>query len=94
MRRAAGYVGDLVSIPAGLPEATLDTARSSDNAVQLRHPHRPCSAATSNYEVRLYLAELFAGAQGGDFRVFDATLEGFVPIAFDNIDPGCFLRRR
>ena len=38
--------------------------------------------------MRLYFAEIFAGGQSGGFRNFDASVEGFVPAAFDNIDPG------
>ena len=84
---AAGYTGTADAIPTGVPEAVLDTARSSDASFSYTIP---VAAIGGNglYRVNLYVAELFSGGQAGGFRVFDLALEGQVPAAFDNVDPG------
>ncbi|MBS3744332.1 MAG: choice-of-anchor D domain-containing protein [Wenzhouxiangellaceae bacterium] len=53
----------------------------------------------SEIEVRLYLAEVFGGITAAGQRVFDVSVEGSVPSAFENIDPfaeagakGAFMR--
>jgi hypothetical protein len=79
--------GTAVSTFDGVPSAVFAEARSSDFAFSYDIPTSVLENG-ENYEVRLYFAEIFAGAQGGDFRNFDATVEGFVPAAFNNIDPG------
>ncbi|MGS4946639.1 malectin domain-containing carbohydrate-binding protein [Meridianimarinicoccus sp. RP-17] len=84
---AFGYSGDAAAIPAGVPASVFDTARSSDAAFSYDLPVSLLGGG-ENYEVRLYVAELFTGAQDGGFRSFDATLEGLVVPAFNNIDPG------
>ena len=86
---AFGYGGTAAAIPAGVPAAVFDTARSSDGVFSYDIPTSALGGG-ENYEVRLYFAETFtgSGAQTGGFRNFDATVEGFVPAAFDNIDPG------
>ena len=82
-----GYDGDPALIPAGVPEAVLDTARSSDGPFSYDIPVGDIGGP-GTFRVTLYIAELFAGGQAGNFRIFDASLEGAVPVAFDNIDPG------
>ncbi|PSK80470.1 Calx-beta domain-containing protein [Limimaricola soesokkakensis] len=71
----------------GVPDAIFSTARSSDGSFFYDIPVSALGGG-QNYEVRLYLAEVFPGAQGGNYRNFDASLEGFVPTAFNNLDPG------
>lgn len=84
---AFGYSGDAAAIPSDVPAAVLDTARSSNAAFSYEIP-TAAIGGNGNYEVRLYVSELFAGGQTADFRNFDATLEGIVPTAFNDIDPG------
>ena len=79
--------GTAVSTFDGVPSAVFAEARSSDFAFSYDIPTSVLENG-ENYEVRLYFAEIFAGAQAGGFRNFDATVEGFVPAAFNNIDPG------
>lgn len=43
--------------------------------------------APGTYEVHIYVAEAYNGITGAGQRVFDASLEGVVPSAFDDIDP-------
>ncbi len=43
--------------------------------------------AAGFYTVNLFFAELFSGITGAGQRVFDVTVEGTVPAAFDDIDP-------
>ncbi|SLN64974.1 Quinoprotein glucose dehydrogenase B precursor [Roseivivax jejudonensis] len=80
---AAGYSGSAAAIPEDVPEAVLDTARSSDASFSYDVP-----VENGTYQVNLYVAELFSGGQSGGFRVFDFSVEGSVPAAFDNVDPG------
>ncbi|MEM9435142.1 MAG: putative Ig domain-containing protein [Pseudomonadota bacterium] len=82
-----GYSGDPLAIPHGITEEVLDTARSSDFAFSYAIPVSDLDGA-GNYRVKLYVAELFGNFQGGGFRIFDSSLEGVVPAAFDDIDPG------
>ncbi|MGD1859643.1 MAG: malectin domain-containing carbohydrate-binding protein [Leptolyngbyaceae cyanobacterium] len=82
-----GYDGDPTLIPTGVPEAVLDTARSSNAPFSYDIPVDDIGGP-GTFRVNLYIAELFAGGQTGGFRIFDASLEGAVPVAFDNIDPG------
>ncbi len=84
-----GYSGDLGLVPDGVPVEVLDTLRSSNAAFTYDIPVSALGNG-ENYEVRLYISELFTGstAQSGGFRNFDATLEGSVPATFNNIDPG------
>ncbi|MDX2287194.1 MAG: malectin domain-containing carbohydrate-binding protein, partial [Hyphomicrobiaceae bacterium] len=84
---AAGYTGSAAAIPAGIPESVLDTARSSDAPFTYNIPVADIGGA-GLFRVNLYVAELFAGGQASAFRIFDASLEGAVPVAFDNITPG------
>ncbi|MCA0948472.1 cadherin-like domain-containing protein [Salipiger pacificus] len=78
-----GYTGSLAAIPDGVPQAVLDTARSSNAAFSYNIP-----VENGTYQVKIYVAELFSGFQGTNNRNFDATLEGVVPVEFDNINPG------
>jgi hypothetical protein len=82
-----GYDGDPALIPVGVPEAVLDTARSSNDPFSYDIPVGDIGGP-GTFRVNLYIAELFTGGQAGGFRIFDASLEGAVPVAFDNIDPG------
>ncbi|WP_207497544.1 putative Ig domain-containing protein [Limimaricola pyoseonensis] len=82
-----GYAGAPGAIPADVPEAVLDTARSSDASFFYNIPVADIGGPGS-YRVNFYIAELFAGAQAGNFRSFDASVEGTVPVQLDNIDPG------
>ncbi|WP_299819400.1 cadherin-like domain-containing protein [uncultured Jannaschia sp.] len=80
-----GYSGDLAAIPSGVPEAVLDTARSSDQPFSYNIPVTDL-AGNGQYTVRLYLAELFSGNGSPGDRSFDVSVEGIVPAAFDDID--------
>ncbi len=86
-----GYSGSAAAIPATVPEAVLDTTRSSDAPFSYAIPTSVLGGG-EDFEVRLYIAELFTGgtppAQSGGFRIYDATLEGITPLEFNNIDPG------
>ncbi len=82
-----GYVGDPNAIPSGVPETVLDTARSSDVPFTYSIPVTDIGGA-GLYRVNLYVAELFANAQSGGSRNYDASLEGVVISAFNDIDPG------
>ncbi|SEA85180.1 malectin domain-containing carbohydrate-binding protein [Rubrimonas cliftonensis] len=84
---AAGYAGAAGAIPPGVPESVLDTARSSNAAFSYDIPVADIGGA-GVFRVDLYVAELYGPGQGAAFRVFDATLEGETPAAFDNITPG------
>ncbi len=84
---AAGYTGASGAIPAGVPEQVLDTARSSNSPFSYNIPVADIGGA-GFYRVNLYIAELFSGGQASAFRIFDASLEGAVPVAFNNITPG------
>lgn len=79
--------GSAVSTFDGVPDGVFAEARSSDGLFSYDIPTSVLENG-ENYEVRLYFAEIFPGGQTGGFRNFDATLEGFVPAAFNNIDPG------
>ncbi len=84
---AAGYAGSAAAIPAGVPESVLDTARSSNAPFSYNIPVADL-AGPGAYRVNLYIAELFSGGQSSAFRNFDASLEGTVPAAFNDITPG------
>jgi hypothetical protein len=79
--------GSAVSTFDGVPDGVFAEARSSDAAFSYDIPVELLGGG-ENYEVRLYFAEIFPGAQAGGFRDFDATLEGFPTAAFNDIDPG------
>ncbi|MEO9781805.1 MAG: malectin domain-containing carbohydrate-binding protein [Sedimentitalea sp.] len=84
-----GYSGDLGAIPDGVPVAVLDGLRSSDAEFSYDIPTSVLGNG-QDYEVRLFVSELYTGstAQEGGFRNFDASLEGVVPAAWNDIDPG------
>ena len=84
-----GYSGDLGAIPDGVPVAVIDALRSSDAAFSYDIPTSVLGNG-QDYEVRLIVSELYTGstAQEGGFRNFDASLEGIVPAAWNDIDPG------
>ncbi|NCO88207.1 MAG: hypothetical protein GW886_16445, partial [Rhodobacterales bacterium] len=88
---ASGYTGALAAIPADVPESVLDTARSSNAPFTYNIPVTDIGGAGA-YRVNLYIAELFTGGQTSAFRIFDASLEGAVPVAFNNITPGTAFR--
>ena len=79
--------GSATSTFEDVPDAIFAEARSSDGVFSYDIPVDLLGGG-ENYEVRLYFAEIFSGGQAGDFRNFDATLEGLPTAAFNNIDPG------
>lgn len=74
------------SLAGSVPQAIFKTGRwdplSAPN-MQWAFPVEP----NEEYEVRLLLAETYSKIDQTGERVFDAAVEGSVPIAFDNIDP-------
>jgi hypothetical protein len=72
------------SVPAGTPQPVFQTERWDDTA----DPEMSYSFAVESgeeYQVRLYLAEIFITDDSGTPRVFDVQVEGSVPPAFDDI---------
>lgn len=96
------YAGPVVmthpSVPASAPAALYQHERwdpSSAPEMQWSFP----VASGEPLLVRLHFAELYAGITAAGQRVFDVSVEGSVPPAFDNIDPyanagpkGAFMR--
>lgn len=70
------------SIPVGTPAAIFQTERWDLNFAQEMQWAFPVAAGT--YEVRLYFAEIYDGAQFVGARVFDVTIEG--ALVLDNYD--------
>ncbi|MGV2826796.1 malectin domain-containing carbohydrate-binding protein [Myxosarcina sp. GI1(2024)] len=72
------------SLPTGVPEAIFKTERwdySFNAPIKWEF-----DVAPGNYEVRLYLAEIYHPINTVGERVFDVEVEGSVPEAFDDID--------
>ncbi|MFV2066909.1 MAG: malectin domain-containing carbohydrate-binding protein, partial [Pirellulales bacterium] len=70
------------SIPVGTPESLFQTERWDDatgDELSLAFPVTP-----GTYEVRLYFAEIYDGAQASGARVFDVAIEGTTVL--DNYD--------
>ncbi|MEM9742013.1 MAG: putative Ig domain-containing protein [Pseudomonadota bacterium] len=82
-----GYSGDPTAVPASVPSAVLDTARSSNAPFSYNIPVEDIGGA-GVYRVNLYVAELFTGFQSGGSRNFDITVEGLTPPDLDDVDPG------
>ena len=81
-----GYTGNTALIPAGVPEAVLDTARSSNAPFSYNIPVGDIGGPGS-FRVNLYFAELFTGNQVIGDRVFDIGVEGQTTGVLDNFDP-------
>jgi hypothetical protein len=81
-----GFSGDAATIPDGVPQAVLDTARSSDNPFSYQIPVTDLEG-NGNYTVTLHFAELFAGNQTAGERSFDVSIEGQTLGVLDNVDP-------
>ncbi len=71
------------SIPAGTPAQLFQTERWDGGAVPEMEWNFPATAG-KRYEVRLYFAEIFTGAQAVGARVFDVVVDGNVVL--DNYD--------
>jgi hypothetical protein len=71
------------SVPSDTPQAVFQTERWDDTA----NPEMSYSFAVADgeYQVRLYLAEIFITDNSGIPRVFDVQVEGSVPPEFDDI---------
>ena len=72
------------SIPPGAPAALFDTERYDASTA----PNMAWAFPVQNgaYTVNLYFAELYTGIDAAGERVFDVSVEGVVPAAFDNVD--------
>src|SRR5687767_3518251 len=70
------------SVPAGTPAALFQTERYDGAAAPELQWDFPVSPGS--YEVRLYLAEIYSGAQFVGARVFDVSIEG--QLVLDNYD--------
>ncbi|MEM9667760.1 MAG: malectin domain-containing carbohydrate-binding protein [Pseudomonadota bacterium] len=81
-----GFSGDQASVPANVPVAVLNTARSSNSPFSYEIPVGQLNG-DGNYVVRLYFAELFAGNQSEGNRAFDIGVEGVTAGELDNFDP-------
>ncbi len=74
------------SIPAGTPPSIFDTERYDAPAAPEMLYEFPVTPG-NDYEVRIYLAEIFSGIIAAGERVFDVSIEGTVPSSMDDIDP-------
>jgi hypothetical protein len=86
------------SIPPSAPAAMFNIERWDAPAAPEMTWALPVTSG-SQIEVRLYFAELFGGIDAAGERLFDVSVEGSVPAAFDDIDPfaaagakGAFMR--
>ncbi|MFO7763705.1 MAG: choice-of-anchor D domain-containing protein [Wenzhouxiangellaceae bacterium] len=86
------------SIPPAAPAGMFNVERWDEAALPAMTWALPVTNG-SEIEVRLYFAELFSGITAAGQRVFDVSVEGSVPSAFDSIDPfaeagakGAFMR--
>ncbi|MEM9656613.1 MAG: malectin domain-containing carbohydrate-binding protein, partial [Actinomycetota bacterium] len=92
----SSYAGDVASapgVPSSTPLAVFDTERYDPTAtapplayqfdVGTDHNLQP----GDQVEVRLYFAEIFSGVDAAGERVFDVSVDGVVPTAFDDVDP-------
>jgi len=74
------------SLPAGTPDVLFTTERfDADSNPEMKWEFPIAEAG--DIEVRLYFAELFNGIDAAGERVFDVSVEGTVPAAFNDIDP-------
>jgi hypothetical protein len=81
-----GFSGDETLIPASVPLAVLNTARSSNEPFSYDIPVEDIGG-NGTFRINLYLAELFTGNQTAGDRIFDASVEGVTEGVLDNIDP-------
>ncbi|MEL6312279.1 MAG: malectin domain-containing carbohydrate-binding protein, partial [Pseudomonadota bacterium] len=72
--------------PAGVPDAVMDTARSSNNPFSYDIPVADLDG-DGNYTVTLHFAELFTGNQTAGERSFDVAIEGQSIGDLQDIDP-------
>jgi len=86
------------SIPPSAPADMFNIERWDADAAPEMTWALPVTSG-SQVEVRLYFAELFGDIDAAGLRVFDVSVEGSVPGAFDDIDPfaaagakGAFMR--
>ena len=94
---SSSYAGTVDStagvLPAGAPLVLFDTERgdrgAGDPTMQWSFPVVADHglAPGDEVEIRLYLAEIFNGVVAAGGRVFDVTVDGVLPAAFDDIDP-------
>jgi hypothetical protein len=68
----------------GITQAILQTERWVNTTPPVMQWDFPVTAG-SEIQIKLFLAELFVNGPGE--RVFDVSVEGVVPPAFDNLDP-------
>ncbi|MEL6404401.1 MAG: immunoglobulin-like domain-containing protein [Chloroflexota bacterium] len=73
-------------LPASVPTAVFNTERYDQGSAPEMKWEFPVTSG-NRYEVRLYFAELFGQLNAAGQRVFDVTVEGAVPQAFDGVDP-------
>ncbi len=73
------------SLTPGVPVDVLEVERWDPEAAPEMLWQFPVDAGTE-VEVRLFFAELFGGVDAAGERVFDVSVEGSVPAAFDDID--------
>jgi len=73
------------SIPPSAPAEMFNFERWDAAALPEMAWAFPVSAG-AQLEVRLYFAELFGGVTAAGQRVFDVSVEGSVPVVFDDID--------
>ncbi|WP_420593136.1 malectin domain-containing carbohydrate-binding protein [Robiginitalea biformata] len=74
------------SLPSGTPSSLFETERyDADTAPEMQWEFPVPSGTT--VEIRLYFAEIYNGITAAGQRVFDVSVEGSVPAAFDDIDP-------
>ncbi|MEQ9031364.1 MAG: malectin domain-containing carbohydrate-binding protein, partial [Aggregatilineales bacterium] len=83
------YTGPVImtdpSLPSGVPSDIFEIERWDPTAAPEMTYAFPATAG-SQATVRLYFAELFTGVTGAGQRVFDVSVEGSVPSAFNNVD--------
>ncbi len=73
------------SIPASAPDEIFHTERYDVATAPEMLWEFPVTGGNT-YEVRLFFAELYNGIDAAGERVFDVTVDGVVPAAFDDID--------
>ncbi len=74
------------SVPAAVPMELFQVERWDDSPAPEMEWDFPITEGTE-VEVRLYLAEIFDGIDGTGQRVFDVSVEGTIPTAFNDLDP-------
>jgi phospholipase/lecithinase/hemolysin len=74
------------SVPPSAPMELFQMERWDDDTAPEMQWDFPIPEGTE-VEVRLYLAEIFDGITGTGQRVFDVSVEGSIPTAFNDLDP-------